>query len=104
MPATTAAQLAEGDIRDLHQLYGGLGSGRLVIAGAPGSGKSGAAVLLILAALGHRDHVAEADRPGVPVPVMFTLHGWDPNAQAVRDWLVDRLGQTYRCWPGELAR
>ena len=21
----------------------------------------------------------------VPVPVMFTLHGWDPNAQAVRD-------------------
>lgn len=93
--AATSAQLAEGDIRDLHQLYGGLGSGRLVIAGAPGSGKSGAAVLLILAALGHRDHVAEADRPGVPVPGMFTLHGWDPNAQAVQDWLADRLGQTY---------
>src|SRR4029077_7639014 len=61
----------------------------------PGSGKSGAAVLLILAALAHREQVAEADRPGVPVPVMFTLHGWDPLAQPVQDWLAPRLGQTY---------
>jgi hypothetical protein len=101
MLAATVEQLAEGDIRDLHQLYGGLGSGRLVIAGAPGSGKSGAAVLLILAALGHRDHVAEADRPSVPVPVMFTLHGWDPNAQPVQHWLAARLGQTYPLLAGK---
>ncbi|HUL25992.1 MAG TPA: hypothetical protein VLW44_09525 [Streptosporangiaceae bacterium] len=95
MTLTTPRQLAGGDIGDLHQLYGGLGSGRLVIAGAPGSGKSGAAVLLILAALRHRDHVAGAERPSVPVPVMFTLHGWDPVAQPVQDWLAARLGQTY---------
>ena len=67
----------------------------LVIAGAPGAGKSGAAVLLILAALAHREQVAEADRPGVPVPGMFTLHGWDPVSQPVQDWLAVRLGQTY---------
>ena len=95
MTLVTAAQLAKGDIRDLHRLYAGLGSGRLVIAGAPGSGKSGAAVLLILAALAHREQVADADRPRVPVPVMFTLHGWDPIAQPVQDWLALRLGQTY---------
>jgi hypothetical protein len=95
MTLVTAAQLAKGDIRDLHRLYAGLGSGRLVIAGAPGSGKSGAAVLLILAALAHREQVADADRPRVPVPVMFTLHGWDPLAQPVQDWLALRLGQTY---------
>jgi hypothetical protein len=98
LPGTTlvtAAQLAKGDISDLHRLYAGLGSGRLVIAGAPGSGKSGAAVLLILAALAHREQVADADRPRVPVPVMFTLHGWDPIAQPVQDWLALRLGQTY---------
>jgi hypothetical protein len=95
MTLVTAAQLAKGDISDLHRLYAGLGSGRLVIAGAPGSGKSGAAVLLILAALAHREQVADADRPRVPVPVMFTLHGWDPIAQPVQDWLALRLGQTY---------
>jgi hypothetical protein len=95
MISVTAARLIEGDIRDLHQLYAGLGSGRLVIAGAPGSGKSGAAVLLILAAVAHRDQVADADRPGVPVPVMFTLHGWDPIGRPVQDWLAARLGQTY---------
>ena len=95
MNAVTAKQLKEGQIRDLHELYGGLGTGRLVIAGAPGSGKSGAAVLLILEALRHREQVAEAARPQVPVPVMFTLHGWNPDAQPVQDWLARRLGQTY---------
>ncbi len=95
MTLVTEAQLSEGDIGDLHRFYGGLGSGRLVIAGPPGSGKSGAAVLLILAALAHREQVADADRPKVPVPVMFTLHGWDPVTQPVQEWLADRLGQTY---------
>ena len=51
------AQLATGQIDDLHAVYGGLRSGRLVIAGAPGSGKTSAAVLLVLAALQHRDRV-----------------------------------------------
>jgi hypothetical protein len=95
MTLVSASQLAKGDIRDLHRLYAGLGSGRLVIAGPPGAGKSGAAVLLILAALAHREQVADADRPRVPVPVMFTLHGWDPVTRPFRDWLAARLGQTY---------
>ena len=81
-------------------MYGGLGSGRLVIAGGPGAGKSGAAVLLILAALRHRRGVREEARPEVPVPVMFTLHGWDPGAQRARDWLAERLWQTYPLFAG----
>ena len=48
---TRETGLEAGLIDDLHMLYGGLRSGRLVIAGPPGSGKSSAAVLLILAAL-----------------------------------------------------
>jgi len=69
----TEAQLEAGRIDDLHAVYGGLGSGRLVIAGAPGSGKSSAAVLLVLAALKHReDRVRAEDRAKVPVPVLFT--------------------------------
>ena len=85
LKAVRQGQLREGGLRDLHAIYGGLGSGRMVIVGAPGAGKSGAAVLLILAALRHREQVPE-DRPLVPVPVMFTLHGWDPNNRPVQDW------------------
>jgi hypothetical protein len=50
LEAVRATTLHAGGLDDLHAVYGGLGSGRLVIVGAPGSGKSGAAVLLLLAA------------------------------------------------------
>ncbi|HZD16095.1 MAG TPA: hypothetical protein VE196_13425, partial [Pseudonocardiaceae bacterium] len=94
LAATRREQLRQGELRDLHAIYGGLGSGRLVIVGPPGSGKSGAAVLLLLAALKHRNAVAETERAKVPVPVLFTLAGWDPSIP-LRDWLVSQLRQTY---------
>ena len=31
----------------------------------------------------------------MPVPVMVTPHGWDPNTQRAQDWLAGRLQQTY---------
>lgn len=94
--------LGEGDITGLYAVYGGLGSGRLVIAGAPGSGKSGAAVLVILAALRHREQVVvEAERSRVPVPVMFTLHGWDPSNRSFEEWLAARLQRTYPLFSGK---
>jgi hypothetical protein len=92
--------LQDGDIRDLHAVYGGLGSGRLVIAGPPGSGKSSAAVLLVLAALTHRDRVRAQDRMQVPVPVLFTAQDWDPRRQPVKEWLTARLQQTYPLFAG----
>jgi hypothetical protein len=52
-------------------------------------------VLLVLAALRHREQVPEKDHTRVPVPVMFTLHGWNPNTRPVQDWLAERLQQTY---------
>jgi hypothetical protein len=94
-------QLRSGYVQDLLAVYGGLGSGRLLIAGAPGSGKSGSAVLLVLAALQHREVVDAADRPKVPVPVMFTLHGWAPEEQRLKDWLTSRLRQTYPLLAGK---
>ena len=104
LPGLAAAReqrLQEGQVSELHELYAGLGSGRLVIAGGPGSGKSSAAVLLILAALRYRKKAVPKVRPEVPVPVMFTLHGWDPSTQHVRDWLAVRLGQTYPLFAGK---
>ena len=94
------AQLAAGQIDDLHAVYGGLRSGRLVIAGAPGSGKSSAAVLLVLAALKHRDRVRAEDRGKVPVPVLFTAQDWDPRRQPIKEWLAGRLQQTYPLFAG----
>jgi transcriptional regulator with XRE-family HTH domain len=104
LPGLAAAQeqrLQAGQVNELHELYGGLGSGRLVIAGRPGAGKSSAAVLLILAALRYRRNAPEPVRPQVPVPVMFTLHGWDPSTQRARDWLAGRLRQTYPLFAGK---
>lgn len=95
-----AQDIWEGNIGDLHAVYGGLGSGRLVVAGAPGSGKTGAAVLLVLAALRLREQVLEGDRDKVPVPVMFTLHGWAPDTQKVEAWLATQLRQTYPLFTG----
>lgn len=89
------AELRAGGLSELHAVYGGLGSGRLVIVGAAGSGKSGAAILLMLDALQHRERVAVGDRPQVPVPVLFTLQGWDPTTQRLEDWLTNRLVETY---------
>jgi hypothetical protein len=101
LAAVGQQRLQAGHIRDLHAVYGGLGSGRLVIAGAPGSGKSGAAVLLVLAALKHREQASANDRPLVPVPVMFTLREWDPNTQRVQDWIAGQLRQTYPLFTGK---
>jgi hypothetical protein len=93
-------RLATGQIDELHSIYGGLGSGRLVIAGAPGSGKSGVAVLLIRAALLHRQQVADADRPRVPVLLLFTAQDWDPVNQRIADWLAQKMRQAYQMFVG----
>lgn len=88
----TASRLRTGTHRTLHSVYGGLSSGRLILAGGPGAGKSSAAVLLLLDALRYREQAAtDADRAMIPVPVMFTLHGWDPHTTALADWLTAKL-------------
>ncbi|MEV5542783.1 hypothetical protein AB0L13_38770 [Saccharopolyspora shandongensis] len=87
----TSAHLRSGDRRALHSVYGGLASGRLVIIGTGGSGKSAAAILLLLDALRFRDQAGEQDQRRIPVPVLFTLHGWNPATTPVTDWLVAKL-------------
>lgn len=87
--------ITEGSIDDLHAVYGGLGSGRLIIAGPAGSGKSGAAVLLILRALEYREKSSDLDRPKIPVPVLVTAHDWNPRLQPVSGWLVGKLQESY---------
>jgi hypothetical protein len=94
LPATATA-LSHGVLRDLFSIYGGLGSGRLVILGAAGSGKTGSTILLLLDALAHRRTLTDGERAAVPVPVMFTLHGWDPARRSLAKWLEHRLYRDY---------
>ncbi|MGH3973492.1 MAG: hypothetical protein ACRDS9_09215 [Pseudonocardiaceae bacterium] len=93
--ATEDQLLAGGRRGELFALYGGIASGRVVVVGAPGAGKSGTAVLLVLDALAHRDSVDDTQRARVPVPVLFTAHGWDPITCSVQDWLGARLAADY---------
>jgi hypothetical protein len=73
----------------LESYYRGLGpNGRLVILGAPGSGKTVSAVQLVV-------HLLRHDPEPQWVPVRFSLAGWDP-AQNVDEWMADRLARDYR--------
>jgi hypothetical protein len=92
-------------VRELYQLYADLGSGRLVITGGPGWGKTGAAMLLILVTLDQRSRLSDDhERTEVPVPVMFPLNGWDPDRETVQDWLTERLSQAYPMFEGVRGR
>jgi hypothetical protein len=96
LPAVGATALRQGGgLRDLLGIYGGLDSGRMMILGAAGAGKTGAAIRLLLDALAHRATRPGTQRPGVPVPVMLTFHGWDPIAQPLVQWLAGRLSDDY---------
>ncbi|MET9232407.1 NACHT domain-containing protein [Lentzea sp. NPDC003310] len=73
-----------GEITKIRETYERVPSGRLVVLGSAGSGKTVLALNLVLDLLHHR-------RPGDVVPVMFNLSSWNPVSMTFRDWLVDQL-------------
>ncbi|QXJ21345.1 hypothetical protein AGRA3207_002189 [Actinomadura graeca] len=95
MDIVTREQLRSGGIADLLGVYGGLESGRMILLGAAGAGKSAAAIRLLLDALAHRRALPDELRSRVPVVVLFTMHGWNPSKQALLDWLAARLANDH---------
>jgi transcriptional regulator with XRE-family HTH domain len=91
----TAEGVSVGDLQDLLAVYGGLDSGRMLVLGAPGAGKSGAAIRLLLAALDHRRSLAASQRQSVPVPVLLSPRGWNPITQPLATWIAQRLSRDY---------
>ncbi|MDG6103039.1 trypsin-like peptidase domain-containing protein [Dactylosporangium aurantiacum] len=73
---------------DIAGTYRGTTTGRLVILGEPGGGKTVLALRLAHALLAER-------RPGAPVPVVFAVRTWDPRTTALDTWLAGALTERY---------
>ncbi|MER5335271.1 NACHT domain-containing protein [Micromonospora sp. NPDC002717] len=68
--------------------YRSIPSGRLLVLGPAGSGKSVIALRMARELPPSRD-------PEAPVPVLLPAASWDPTVETFRDWLVDRLARRY---------
>ncbi|MFV8133143.1 NACHT domain-containing protein [Streptomyces syringium] len=73
-----------GRLDEIVGTYRRIPSGRLVVLGRPGSGKTVLAVRFVLDCLKSR---ARTDA----VPVIFSIGSWDPTALTFRDWLTRQL-------------
>ncbi|PWU50773.1 hypothetical protein DLJ47_23250 [Micromonospora sp. S4605] len=68
--------------------YRAIPSGRLLVLGPPGSGKSIIALRMARELPLHRE-------PDMPVPVLVPVESWDPGREAFHDWLVDRIARRF---------
>jgi hypothetical protein len=88
--------LGSGVVTRLHdEVYARLPHGRLVLVGGPGAGKTGAMILLLLAALASRAPLGQEDRLRVPVPVWLTLGGWNPDTTTLREWAISTISRDH---------
>jgi hypothetical protein len=81
--ATSPADLAGAD-NDLADVLARVPTGRLVVLGEPGAGKTMLLVRLLLDLLARRT-------PGGPVPVLVPLAAWNPVDHDLATWLAQRL-------------
>lgn len=96
LPRFSAERLTRGgDQEALHELYGGFPSGRLVLIGGAGSGKTTAGILLVLRALQHREEAPAPLRARIPVPVILNAEDWQPGQERVEDWLARRIAGSF---------
>ncbi|KAB8168523.1 hypothetical protein FH609_008845 [Streptomyces sp. 3MP-14] len=98
LPGTTPVTLdgvRGGELEDLPLVYGALPSGRVVILGRSGSGKSGAAIGTLLRALERRRGLRDEDRAQTPVPVLLDCRDWEADREELYEWLARRLAADY---------
>ncbi|MFF9322486.1 NACHT domain-containing protein [Streptomyces sp. NPDC014735] len=91
-----AGAVPHGTLEEVAAYYRAVGSGRLVITGAPGAGKTVLALHLMLLLLADRT-------PGGPVPVRLSLSTFNPGPAKLDDWLADQLARVHRLRPAAAA-
>ncbi|WP_040406139.1 NACHT domain-containing protein [Amycolatopsis nigrescens] len=74
----------DGELDEIVSVYQRIPSGRLVVLGCAGSGKT---ILTSRFVLGLLDVSTPAD----PVPVIFSVGSWHPGTTQLRDWLIEQL-------------
>jgi hypothetical protein len=96
MVKEAGAVLGSGVVTRLHdELYARLPHGRLILLGGSGAGKTGAMILLLLAALDCRASLAGDQRAGVPVPVWLPMGGWNPSATSLHEWAAATMNRDH---------
>lgn len=73
-----------GQLGDIVDVYRRVESGRLVVLGRAGSGKTILTLRFVLELVKDR-------APDDPVPVIFGLSSWQPTTTPLRDWLTEQL-------------
>ena len=84
--AASADDLAGGE-GELVEVLARVPTGRLVVLGEPGAGKTILMVRLVLDLLERRERGAG----GGPVPVLVSLASWNPDGQDLHRWLAAQL-------------
>jgi hypothetical protein len=73
-----------GHLEQIVEIYRRIPSGRLVVLGKAGSGKTVLTILLVLDLL-------DARTPTDPVPVIFSVGSWNPGTVTLAGWLTAQL-------------
>ncbi|CAI7978101.1 putative NTPase (NACHT family) [Frankia sp. Hr75.2] len=77
-----------GSDNDLIGILERIPTGRLLMLGEPGAGKTVLLVRLVLDLLNRR-------RAGDPVPILMPLASWNPDEQGLESWFESRLAMDY---------
>lgn len=84
--------------RCVSQILARVPTGRLIVLGEPGAGKTVLMVQLVLDLLGRR-------RQGNPVPVLLTIGSWNPvKDKDLRQWITKTLSVSYPSYAAYDAR
>ena len=86
LPGTWAGSITDlaGMSDDIASVLASIPTGRLVVIGEPGAGKTMLLVRLVLDLLARR-------KPGGPVPVLVSIASWNPVDQGLHQWLAGEM-------------
>ncbi|BBH69667.1 hypothetical protein ACTI_63520 [Actinoplanes sp. OR16] len=84
-----APEALDGTLDTIIELYHRVPSGRVVVLGRAGAGKSVLAMRLVLGLLDDRSG------PDDPVPVLVPMSSWDPREKPLDAWLSEQILATY---------